>query len=494
VGFAENMRAALAGYGEHPCIEFERTWFSGADIAHWIEDTEAALTDAGVAPGEAVGLVVRNRVPHAAVILGCIASGRPLSMIYSYQSDTAIAQDIRGLGLPAVIADRRDCGSALLDAAEATGSAVIALSPERPGAAALGMRSMDLIPTRTQRTEPGLEILTSGTTGPPKRFPIATAVLAHNVASMTLGQTVSPNDPPALVFWPFGSVGVCQLLAAAYSGQRIVLLEKFTVNAWVAAVKRHRVTWSGVQPTVVRMLLEANVPKEDLESLDYLPGGSGPLEPELQRRFEERYGIPLIWGYGATEFAGTVSSWTPQLRAQFGDSKIGSVGRPLPGVRVRILDVQTGDPVPTGEHGLLSAQVDALGPHWTTTTDIASLDEDGFLTVHGRSDGAVNRGGFKVLPERVRQALLTHSAVRDACVVGVPDARLGEVPFAVVELRPEHSKPSEEVLKDVVRENLPAPNVPVRILCVDELPRNAVMKVRLDAVRALYATTSSPVN
>ena len=134
---------------------------------------------------------------------------------------------------------------------------------------------------------------------------------------------MSPDDPPALVFWPFGTVGVCQLLAAAYSGQRIVLLEKFTVEAWVDAVKRHRVKWSGVQPTVIRMLLEADVPPSDLASLDYLPGGSGPLEPELQREFETRYGIPLLWGYGATEFAGTVCTWTPQLRAEYGDIEAG---------------------------------------------------------------------------------------------------------------------------------------------------------------------------
>ncbi len=141
-------------------------------------------------------------------------------------------------------------------------------------------------------------------------------------------------------------VGVCQLLAAAYSGQRIVLLEKFTVEAWVDAVKRHRVKWSGVQPTVIRMLLEADVPPSDLASLDYLPGGSGPLEPELQREFETRYGIPLLWGYGATEFAGTVCTWTPQLRAEYGDSKPGTVGRPLPGVAVRIVDPTAASPYP----------------------------------------------------------------------------------------------------------------------------------------------------
>ena len=111
-----------------------------------------------------------------------------------------------------------------------------------------------------------------------------------------------------------------------------------------------------MQPTVIRMLLEADVPPSDLASLAYLPGGSGPLEPELQREFESRYGIPLLWGYGATEFAGTVCTWTPQLRAEYGDTKPGTVGRPLPGVQVRIVDPDTGAAVTGGGRGLLSAR------------------------------------------------------------------------------------------------------------------------------------------
>ncbi len=481
--FADTMRAALAGYGPRHCIEFEGTWYTGTDLERWTAATDVALTAAGLAPGEPIGLVVRNRPAHAAVILGCLAGGRPVSMIYSYQSESAIAQDIRTLGPPAIVADPQDWTPAAQTAAQQAGSAAIAVS--LAGAEPLSVRTGPPV-----ATEPGLDILTSGTTGPPKRMHLATDVLQHNVLSMTLGQAVSPEDAPALVFWPFGSVGVCQLLAAAYSGQRIVLLEKFTVDAWVDAVKRHGVRWSGVQPTVIRMLLEADVDPADLASLDYLPGGSGPLEPALQRRFEERYGVPLIWGYGATEFAGTACSWTPQLRAEFGDTKPGTVGRPLPGVQVRITQPETGEVLSAGEQGYLSARVSVLGPDWIATTDIASVDADGFVTVHGRGDGAINRGGFKVLPERIRRALLTHPAVRDACVVAVPDPRLGEVPFAAVELLSGAPVPTEEELKETVRQLLPSPSVPVAIHCLAELPRNAVMKVRVDAIRDHYSAST----
>ncbi len=141
--------------------------------------------------------------------------------------------------------------------------------------------------------------------------------------------------------------------------------------------------------------------------------------------------------------------------------------------------------VEDSKHGLLSARVEALGPDWITTTDIASVDADGIVSILGRADGAINRGGFKVLPERVRAALLAHPAVHDACVVGVPDERVGQVPFAAVELSPGATAGQEE-LKSAVREALPVQAVPVAITILDELPRNAAMKVRIDAVTALY--------
>ncbi|MBI3213046.1 MAG: AMP-binding protein [Mycobacterium sp.] len=482
-GFAETLAARLTGYGAGQCIEFAGTWHTGHDIDRYRSAINRALRDAGVGPTGPVGLVVRNRVPHAAAVLDFVARRRPVSMIYSYQSAQAIAADIRALRPPAILADIEDFTPPLLQAVRETGCAAVAFSSSGPTVQCVAGRGPAIDATTAQ---PGLSLLTSGTTGPPKRMPIPTAVLRHTVASMTLGRAAAADDPPALVFWPFGSVGVCQLLAGAYSGQRIVLLEKFTVQEWVAAVRTHRIRWTGVQPTVVRMLLEADVPRSDLASLEYLPGGSGPLEPELQRAFEDKYGIPLLWGYGATEFAGTVCSWTPDLRHEFGDTKPGSVGRTLPGVQVRIVDPETRLPVPTSGRGLLTARLDILGPDWIETTDIASMDADGFITVHGRADGAINRGGFKILPDRVRAALLAHPDVRDACVVPVADARLGQVPFAAVEIRTAGRAPSENELKDIVRELLPAHNVPVAIHVVEQLPRNAAMKVRLDAVAALY--------
>ncbi len=235
------------------------------------------------------------------------------------------------------------------------------------------------------------------------------------------------------------------------------------------------------------MLLDADVPKEDLASLDFLISASGPLDPETRDEFEKHYGIPVRLAYGATEFAGSLCAWTPDLIDEFGESKRNSVGRPLPDTQVRIVDPDTGAELPAGEQGLLEAKVAPISPDWIRTTDIASVDADGFVTLHGRADGAINRGGFKILPETVRRVLISHPAVRDACVVGVPDKRLGQVPFAAIEVHPGHAGAVRRTnSRTLCASHCPCTTCRSHFAVVDELPRNPALKVSLPAVAALY--------
>ena len=487
--FTETFAAGLASYGEKPCIEFEGQWYSGDDITAYADAIAARLHDAGVADGASVGLVVRNRLPHAAAIIGFLAAGRPVSMIYSFQSPESIGGDIEKLELSAIVADREDWTGEVITAAKRAGSAGVAISSSPPLVAAVdGLEHRDES-RRHAEVEPGvaLQILTSGTTGPPKRQDIETPVLERTVFSVTSGEKAPPGAPPEFAYWQFGGIGVCQLVAGVHNARRIVMLERFTVDGFVRAIKSHGITRSGVQPAVVRMLLDADVPKEDLASLEFLISASGPLDPETRDEFEEHFDIPIRLAYGATEFAGSLCAWTPDLIDEFGESKRNSVGRPLPDTQVRIVDPDTGAELPAGEQGLLEAKVAPISPDWIRTTDIASIDAEGFVTLHGRADGAINRGGFKFLPETVRRVLISHPAVRDACVVGVPDKRLGQVPFAAIEATPGMPVPSGVELKDLVRQSLPVYNVPVDFAVVDELPRNPALKVSQPEVAALYA-------
>ncbi len=489
--FTENFAAGLASYGARPCIQFEGQWYSGDDITEYADVIASVLRDAGVADDAPVGLVVRNRLPHAAAIIGFLAAGRTVSMIYSFQSPESIGRDIERLQLSAIIAERRDWTDEVIASARRAGSAGVAISLTAPlvaGVAGLEHRDES---RRHAEAEPGvaLQILTSGTTGPPKRQAIKTPALERTVFSVTSGEAAPPDAPPEFAYWQFGGIGVCQLVAGVHNARRIVMLERFTVDGFVHAIRSHGIRRSGVQPAVIRMLLDADVPKEDLASLDFLISASGPLDPETRDEFEEHFGIPIRLAYGATEFAGSLCAWTPDLISEFGSDhrdKRNSVGRALPDTRVRVVDPDTGAELPAGQHGLLEAKVAPISADWIRTTDIASIDSDGFVTLHGRADGAINRGGFKVLPETIRRVLISHPAVRDACVVGVPDTRLGQVPFAAIEIDPGDPAPSDDDLKDLVRQALPVYNVPVAFAIVDELPRNPALKVSMPAVAALY--------
>jgi len=127
-----------------------------------------------------------------------------------------------------------------------------------------------------------------------------------------------------------------------------------------------------------------------------------------------------------------------------------------------------------------------MGPGWIRTSDLAVIDSDGFVFVLGRADGAINRGGFKLLPDDVERALQSHPAVAAAGVVGIPDQRLGQVPAAVVELDPRQPAPSISDLEAHLRQNVPATHVPVAWRFVEKLPYTNMMKTDRLALRRLF--------
>jgi acyl-CoA synthetase (AMP-forming)/AMP-acid ligase II len=182
-----------------------------------------------------------------------------------------------------------------------------------------------------------------------------------------------------------------------------------------------------------------------------------------------------------------VVSWTPALRAQFGNSKRGSVGKPMPGVELRAVHPETGAVLPPGQEGLLEVLCPEIRPDWVRTTDLVTIDADGFVFHIARYDGAIVRGGFKILPERVAEVIRSHPSVADAAVVGLDDDRLGAVPVAAVELRPGAPKVTPEELDALIRKSLPAPQVPTKILIVPALPRTPSLKVSLGDVRKMFA-------
>jgi acyl-coenzyme A synthetase/AMP-(fatty) acid ligase len=287
---------------------------------------------------------------------------------------------------------------------------------------------------------------------------------------------------------------VFRVLLCVAEARRFVLFERFELDRWAAAVREHRPGAVSLVPAALRMVLHSDLTRDDLAGVRAVTSGTAPLSAEDADAFTAKFGIPVLTSYAATEFGGGVAAWTLSDHRKYWELKRGSVGRANPGAQLRVVD-DGGRPLGPGERGLLQVKPAQLGPDagWMQTTDLARIDADGFLWILGRSDQAINRGGFKVMPDDVRGALEHHPAVEGAAVVGRPDPRLGEVPVAMVELRDQHST-DPRALVEFLRTRLSRYEIPTDIAIVDVLPRTPSGKPDLHAIRSYFADSVSTVS
>jgi acyl-coenzyme A synthetase/AMP-(fatty) acid ligase len=279
---------------------------------------------------------------------------------------------------------------------------------------------------------------------------------------------------------------VFRILQCVAEARPFVLLERFELGRWAQAVRTHRPRAVSLVPTALRMVLHSELRREDLASIRAVTSGTAPLSADDADAFTEKYGIPVLTSYAATEFGGGVAGWTLPDHQKYWRIKRGSVGRANPGAQLRVVD-DDGSPLGADEIGLLEVKPGQLGPSakWMRTTDMARIDADGFLWIVGRADQAIIRGGFKVMPDDVRTALESHPAVAGAAVVGMHDERLGETPVAMVELR-EAGLVDATALADYLRTRLARYEIPADIAIVAELPRTPSGKPDLTAIRLFF--------
>jgi acyl-CoA synthetase (AMP-forming)/AMP-acid ligase II len=477
-----------------PAIEFHGVWRSWGELAAVAADLDTLIAKAGAGTGARVGMLLRNQADLVPALLGIFLTERCVASLNAAAPDHKLAADIVDAAPPILVATAADWGRpGLLAAAAQVGAAAISIEGQ-------SVRTLlDPDPTLwTNMEAPGvaIEMLSSGTTGPPKRIPLPLRNLEKALAgAASYEKGRDPDAPPRLrsgvqiVTAPLAHVaGITGLMNNLLAGRKICLIERFTVEDFRGAVVRHRPKVAGAPPSALRMLLDADIPREDFASLVAFRTGTAPLDADLADAFHERYGIPVLQNYGATEFAGGVAGWTlDDFRAHW-RSKRGSVGRLNAGADARVVDPEGGTPLPAGEEGLLELRAPNVGNgrDWVRTTDLATLDPDRFLWIRGRYDGAILRGGFKILPDDVVKAMQGHPAIREAAVTGLKDRRLGEIPVAGWIARQGVDIPDPESLRDWLKERLMPYQVPVRLLRFDDFPRTPSMKVDLPALRALF--------
>jgi acyl-CoA synthetase (AMP-forming)/AMP-acid ligase II len=487
MALGDDIRSQLEMRAAEPALYFGKRTYSGAEFLNHVRAITLLWADNAPAPGTPIALLARNRPLHIAALVAALDARARTSMVATSQSRARLAEDVRARCPSVVVAAREDWCSELDAAVGDMG----ALGIEFAGDYA-AQRVPPAVGRTTSTIDPDIafDLLSSGTTGRPKPIPIrwrtiqeavddARAVYAAPAGAMT-------GRPPAVVIQPLANVaGVTFVVPALAHGQPLVLLERFELDSWVAVIERYRPTRTSLPPAALRMILDAGVAPQRLSSLKVIGIGGARLDEALRAEFEARYGTVLVPAYGATEFGGVIASWNLDEYREVGARKRGSVGRARPGVRLRIVNRDTGAPAAIGETGILEAQVDRVGPEWIRTTDLAWLDADEFLFLAGRDDAAINRGGFKIVPEVVTDVLRKHPAVADAAVFGVPDRRLGEVPVAAIELRPGVTEPDARELEALCREHLLAYQVPVRYVVMASLPRTDSLKVELGKLREI---------
>lgn len=467
-----------------PALEFEQKWHSWGELSSIIDAIELQLKKNDIGVGARIGGILRNTPHMAAMIIGTIINDRCVVTLNPTLPDSKLVHDILTLKTPVIIAQKQDWARHdILEAAQKTGALCLEVTGDlaEPVKVIFEKTGTDF---NVDAKGVGIEMLTSGTTGTPKRIPLP----ADNFSKMVLDAAVyekrDVNAPPKLsnavtiANTPFSHIGgIFGLFVTLSAGRKACMLDRFRVENFVDAIERHQPKVVGAPPSALRMIIDAKVPKEALSSLRVFRTATAPLDPNLADQFYEIYGVPVLQNYGATEFAGGVAGWTLPDFEKYGATRRGSVGRMNPGIEGRVVNPETGEPVPFGNEGLLELRAEHLGDgqNWVRTTDLARMDEQQFLWILGRADNAIIRGGFKIIPDDVVKAIESHPDVLEACVVALSDPRLGQVPAAGYKVRAGHSL-TEEDLRTFLRERLTAYQVPTKLLSVDEFPRTPSMK------------------
>jgi acyl-CoA synthetase (AMP-forming)/AMP-acid ligase II len=475
---SRRVRDVLALQPDAPAIEFEDGWSTWGQVA----DLATQVREVGVA-GHQVGMLLRNKPAHVAGFLGVLLGGGTVVVVNPARGDDRIRADLRALDLPLVIGEQDDLTRLVTTPSTATVAISAITDPVRLSVAGT------LVPEQN-RTGIVVRMLTSGTTGPPKRIDLTYDMLAHSVIGENFEQAPSPTrlrSGVAIVNAPLVHIGgVFRVLQCVCEGRSFALLDRFELNRWADAVRRHRPRAVSLVPAALRTVLHSDLTRDDLAGIRAVTSGTAPLAPEDADAFTEKFGIPVLTSYAATEFGGGVTGWTLADYQRYWQDKRGSVGRASLGAQLRVVD-DGGQTLGVDQAGVLEVKPGQLGPaaEWMRTTDMARIDADGFVWILGRADQAIIRGGFKIMPDDVQAALESHPAVHIAAVVAQPDDRLGETPVAMVELR----EPVDVAkLEEFLRNRLAGYELPTAIAVVEQMPCTPSGKPDLSAVREHFAS------
>jgi long-chain acyl-CoA synthetase len=331
-------------------------------------------------------------------------------------------------------------------------------------------------------------LYTSGTTGTPKGAELTHDNLGKNVD--TILETLFEMHPEDVVlgalpfFHVFGLT--CGLNSCVKAGGTLTLIPRFDPDKALEIMERDRVTiFQGVPTMYVGMLHSDKADDVDLSCLRLCVSGGSAMPGEVLRSFEEKFGCKILEGYGLSETSPVASFNHPDR-----DRKVGSIGTPVRGVEMKVVDDEGGD-VAQGEVGEIvikgpnvmkgywrkdDATREAIKDGWFHTGDMAKVDEEGYFFIVDRKKEMILRGGYNVYPREIEEVLYEHPAVAEVAVVGVPDDKMGEEVGAAVVLK-KGEEASEDDIRSYAKERVASYKYPRKVWFVDELPKGPTGKI-----------------
>ena len=509
---ASFLEASAAEHPERDAIVLGDLRLSYAQVNSLASQVASMLADRGIKPGDKVALSCPNTPLFTVVYYGILKAGAtvvPLNVLLKarevayHLADCDARAYICSAGTPELpIAAEGHAGFAQVPGCELF--LVIPANPAAPSPIegtetifqAIASASPDFATVPTSEDDSAVILYTSGTTGQPKGAELRHRNLRDNVVVGTklFGASKEHPDRYLAVLPLFHSFGqTCVQNSALYFGGTIVMLPRFEARAALKLMVAEQVSYFAGVPTMYWGLLGALDDTVDVAALRstmrIAVSGGSPLPVEIHKAFHARFGITIMEGYGLSETSpvASFSMWGEPARP-------GSIGVPIPGVEMELIDPDGWDPVPwtpeaIGEIAIRGTNVmkgyynrpdatdAAISPGgWFRSGDLGRRDADGWYYIVDRTKDLIIRGGFNVYPREIEEVLMTHPAVSMSAVIGVPDQAHGEEVKAYVILKPGASATPEEIVA-WSKSMMAAYKYPRTVAIVDSLPMTATGKI-----------------
>jgi long-chain acyl-CoA synthetase len=446
----------------------------------------ALLESAAVAPGDRVGIMLPNVPAFPIALYGALAADAVVVPMNPLLKGREIAYYLGDSGARVLFAWHPFADEATKGTADAGAELIIVDDPDMRGL--LDPMTPALSSPRRGDNDDAVILYTSGTTGRPKGAQLSHAALGRN-AEIT-AQTLLKNSTSDVtmgclpLFHVFGLT--CGLNATVAAAGTLTLLPRFEPAKALDIIERDAVTiFAGVPTMYAAILHHPGADPAKAATLRLCISGGASLPVEILRGFEEKFGCMILEGYGLSETSPVASFNHPDK-----ERKAGSIGTPIEGVELRLVD-DAGQDVPAGAVGEIAirghnvmkgywgkpeATAQAIPDGWFRTGDMARVDEDGYFYIVDRKKDLIIRGGYNVYPREIEEVLHEHPAVAEAAVVGIPHASLGEEVGAAVAVKPGTSATPDE-LRAFVKDRVAAYKYPRHVWLVEALPKGPTGKI-----------------